>query len=68
LKLMKGEGPGLAHVFVVVVHDGAVWDKDHAKSSSTDAWYMFYDGPLRGSVVMGKRTMTLLALSRKANL
>ena len=39
LKLIKGEGGGLFHLFGLV-RDGAAWDKEHHHRASTDAWYM----------------------------
>ena len=48
LKLMKGDRSYLFHYFGLV-RDGAAWDKDHAQSSSTDAWYMHSCGDLFGN-------------------
>ena len=49
LKLIKGEGHGMAHMFGLVRH-GAAWDLDHSGRSSTDAWYMWdSDGSLCGN-------------------
>ena len=63
LKLMKGEGYRVNHLFGLV-RDGAAWDKYHGTRGSTDAWYMVR---MAVSMVMGKTsTMTVLAISRKA--
>ena len=49
LKLIKGkENEGLAHFFGLV-RDGAAWDKDHAVTESTDAWYMGSSSHLYGN-------------------
>jgi hypothetical protein len=48
LKLMKGEGGGLFHLFGLV-RDGAAWNKDLAGRESTDAWYMSGVGRLYGN-------------------
>jgi hypothetical protein len=48
LKLMKGEGDGLRHMFGLV-RDGAAWDKGHCERESTDAWYMEFSGLLYGN-------------------
>jgi hypothetical protein len=48
LKLMKGEGSGLAHYFGLV-RDGAAWDKRLHARESTDAWYMHSIGSLYGN-------------------
>ena len=61
LKLMKGEGIGLAHLFGLVC-DGAEWNKFHGEKESTDAWYMV--SIMKAiSMVMGNWTMTELAIS-----
>jgi hypothetical protein len=48
LKLIKGEGNGLAHFFGLV-RDGAAWDKIHGTRNSTDAWCMHHQGGLFGN-------------------
>jgi len=48
LKLMKGEGTRLVHLFGLV-RDGAAWDKEQYHKESTDAWYMYDYGPLYGN-------------------
>ena len=49
LKLIQGEGIGLAHLFGLVC-DGAEWNKFHGEKESTDAWYMVnYEGYLYGN-------------------
>jgi hypothetical protein len=48
LKMIKGEGASLGHLFGLV-RDGAAWDKDHAARESTDAWYMHSSGSLNGN-------------------
>ena len=49
LKLMKGEGNDNLGHFFGLVRDGAAWDKDHAVTESTDAWYMGSGGSLDGN-------------------
>jgi hypothetical protein len=48
LKLMEGEGSSLNHYFGLV-RDGAAWEKFHAVTESTDAWYMEDSGDLCGN-------------------
>ena len=48
LKMMKGEGFALGHLFGLV-RDGAAWDKGHGTKESTDAWYMASFGDLYGN-------------------
>jgi hypothetical protein len=48
LKLMKGEGAGLNHLFGLV-RDGAACDKRYYHRASTDAWYMGSGGGLWGN-------------------
>ena len=48
LKLTKGEGYSLNHMFGLV-RDGAAWDTAHFQKESTDAWYMASDGYLFGN-------------------
>ena len=48
LKLIKGEGDGLFHMFGLV-RDGAAWDKGNTSRASTDVWYMSNYGGLHGN-------------------
>ena len=52
LKMIKGEGNSLFHLFGLV-RDGVAWDKDHGMSASTDAWYMRSYGDLCGNGKFG---------------